>query len=273
MTRRIARSMPAAAARLASVARLAAAALALAGALAAPITAAARPAAKRMVVVVPKEPPAVLPPVARDERLPEGYGDLVKRITRRGPADTLGDGLYAQAEAAFYAGDFDAATQRYQEFAQKFVRNLRVNDALDRILVIRESRDFDDGPLKLWARAESCRHDGKPDSVATLLRLGLERYPGAALRYRFHLALAELARDRGDHASALTQALAVADTSVTSRLAPYALKMAGDETLAMGGPPDRAMGYYQSLLERFPDSPLAPGVRAQLLAMRKKMQL
>lgn len=217
--------------------------------------------------------PLVLPPVSRDAPLPEGYGDLVRRIGQRGPADTLGDGLYAQAEAAFRAGDFDTATKRYQEFTQKFIRNLRMNGALERILLIRGGRDFDDEPLRLYARAEALRAEEKPDSAALLLRKGLERYPGAALRYHFRMALAEIARDRGDHAAALEQAIAVADSSVKSRLSPYALKMAGDETLAMGGPPERAMGYYQALLERYPDSPLVAGVRSQVLAMRKRMQL
>jgi hypothetical protein len=70
-----------------------------------------------------------------------------------------------------------------------------------------------------------------------------------------------------------SQALAVADSTSKSRLAPAALKLAGDETLAMGQGSEKALKIYQELLERYPDSPLTPGVRSQILDMRKKLQL
>jgi len=217
--------------------------------------------------------PKPLPQLGRDEALPREYGDLVRRFTNQGPADTLGDGLFAVAEAAFYAGAFDEATKRYQEFAQQFTRNLAMNDALERILLIKEMRDFEDEPLRAFARAEGLRRAGKADSAAAFLRAGVARYPGARIRYHMRYALAEIASERGDHAAAIEQALAVADTTSRSRLAPYALKLAGDETLAMGGPPEQASGYYRALLERYPDSPLATDVRARILALRKRSQL
>ncbi|HYR69277.1 MAG TPA: hypothetical protein VER77_05300, partial [Candidatus Dormibacteraeota bacterium] len=99
------------------------------------------------------------------------------------------------------------------------------------------------------------------------------RWPGARIRYHLHYQMAELARDRGDHAAAVTHAMAVADSSSKSRLAPAALKLAGDETIALGEGRDRALKLYQELLERFPDSPLTPGVRSQVIEMRKGMQL
>lgn len=217
--------------------------------------------------------PSALPPLSRDERLPDGYQDMVRKLMVRGPADTLGDGTFALADAAFRAGDFDEAMKRYADFAQRYTRNLRLNEALERILMIRDCRDFNDEPLKMYARAEALRGTGEPDSAAALLAAGLQRYPGARLRWHFRYALAEIARDAGNHATAVEHALAVADTSAGSRLAPYALKLAGDETLAAGGPPERASGYYQALLERFPNSPLAPSVRAHVLVLRKRMQL
>jgi tetratricopeptide (TPR) repeat protein len=218
-------------------------------------------------------PSKALPPVTQREKLPNGYPEMIRKLMQRGPADTLGDGMYTLADEAFRAGSFDQALRLYAEFSQRFTRNLRMNQALERILMIRDGRDFDDEPLKIYARAESFRRAGHADSAQALLTSGLSRFPGARLRWHFRYALAEIARDQGRHAEAITQALAVADTSAASRLAPYALKLAGDETLAMGGPPERAAELYQALLERFPDSPLATGVRAQVLQLRKKMQL
>ncbi len=221
---------------------------------------------------IPTVPP-VLPLLSRDEQLPEGYQDMVRRLMQRGPADTLGDALYSLADASFRAGAFDQATKLYSEFAQRYTRNLRMNEALERVLMIRDCRDFDDEPLRIYARAETLRREGKADSAAAALSAGLARYPGARLRWHYRFALAEIARDQGNHALAVEQALAVADTSSGSRLAPYALKLAGDETLAAGGPVELASGYYQAILERYPDSPLAPAVRAHVLSLRKKMQL
>ncbi|HEV8128775.1 MAG TPA: tetratricopeptide repeat protein [Candidatus Eisenbacteria bacterium] len=221
-------------------------------------------------VPIPSKP---LPPVNRDEKLPDGYPEMIRKLMARGPADTLGDGVFALADQAFRAGSFDQALKLYADFAQRFTRNLRMNEALEKILMIRDGRDFDDEPLRIYARAESFRRAGHPDSAQALLTAGLTRYPGARLRWHFRYALAEIARDQGRHADAVTQALAVADTSAASRLAPYALKLAGDETLAMGGPPERAAALYQELLERFPDSPLATGVRTQVLQLRKRMQM
>ena len=255
--------------------------LAVALAMVAGATAAGDAVAKTKEAVVPEPPPVTsqpayppqLPPIGRDEELPKAYGELVRRFTNRGPADTLGDGLFMIAETAFRAGAFDEASKRYQEFAQKFTRNLAMNDALERILLIRDMRDFDEEPLRAYARAEGMRGAGEADSAAAVLRAGLARYPGARVRYHMRYLLAELARDRGDHTTAIEHALAVADTTSRSRLAPYALKLLGDETLAMGAPPERATGYYQALLERYPDSPLAAGVRARILALRKRAQL
>lgn len=214
-----------------------------------------------------------LPILNRDERLPEGYQDLVRKLMQRGPGDTLGDGVFAMAEGSFHAGAFEEATGRYVDFAQRFPRNLRVNQALERMLLIKDGRDFGGAPLQIYARADLMRAEGRADSAEAALTAGLAQYPGTRLRYHFHFALAEIARDKGNHAGAVEQALAVADTSSSSRLAPAALKLAGDETLAAGGPAERASGYYQALLERFPDSPLAPAVRERLLQLRKKMQL
>ena len=257
-------------------ARAAALLMGAALAAAAPSPAAAKPKPEETLKVV-KPPeiryPAALPLLRRDERLPEGYQQMVRKLMLRGPADTLGDGVFAMAEGAFHDGAFDVATARYSDFAQRFPRNLKLNVALERALLIRDGRDFDDEPIRIYARAERMRAAGRADSAEAALTAGLARYPGARLRHHFRLALAEIARDKGNHAAAVEQALAVADTSTGSRLAPAALKLAGDETLALGGTPEKASGYYQALLERFPDSPLAPAVRAQLLLLRKRMQL
>ena len=201
------------------------------------------------------------------------YRAILRSAAVRAPSDTLGNGVYAAAKEAFYAGKFDDAVARAQEFTKTYTRNLNMNDALELTLLARGFRDFQDEPLRAYGRVMALRDAGRPDSAAVVAARALERWPGAKVRYHLHYQIAEIARDRGDHAAAIDHAMAVADSSSKSRLAPAALKLAGDETIALGQGRERALKLYQELLERFPESPLAPGVRSQVLEMRKGMQL
>jgi TolA-binding protein len=224
---------------------------------------------------VPVQPP---PRVSEEEmkKTREIYRVLLKSPLAGAAQDTAGTGQYRSALHLFEAGDFDTAAVRFQQFAIRYPRNLLVNEALEHVLLIRENRETRDPgyePLRLYAQAVAYRESALPDSAAAVARTGLERFPSARVRHHYRYLLAEIARDKGDHASAIGLALAVADTTSRSRLAPYALKLAGDETLAMGDDPAKALRLYQSLLERYPASPLAPPVRAWVLEIRKKLQL
>ena len=225
--------------------------------------------------------PKATPPPNPDEQeadedsvlqgLPRTYRALVQRFGSMSPADSMGDGMYAVAEGAFTAGNFDNAMKTYNEFARRFPRNLRVNDALSNMLLIKDARDFEDKPLLLYARARAHRDAGNADSANALLMIAAEKYPGARVRYHVNLMLAEMAQARGDHAHALQWAVAAADTSAGNRLAPYGLKIAAESSIALGEAPQKALGYYKTILERYPDSPITPEARNRALAIRKRM--
>ncbi len=202
-----------------------------------------------------------------------GYRPLLGNLSISAPSDTLGAGDYRAARHLFEAGLFDSAAVQFQRFALHFPRNLLVNDAIEQVLLIRENREPGDEALRLYARTAAFRTAGQTDSAAASARTGLARFPGARVRYHWQYLLAEISRERGDHAEAIRFALVVADSTTKSRLAPYALKLAGDETVAMGDDPAKALRFYQTLLERYPASPLAPPVRAQVMEIRKRLQL
>jgi TolA-binding protein len=212
---------------------------------------------------------------AADEGEPDlsSYERLMQAIRLQTAQDTLGNGAFEAGMKAYEAGRFDEALQKLGDFVGLHPRNLALTEALETILLIRSTREFKDEPLRIDVAAEAARHAGYPDSAAALARAGLTRFPGARIRDRWTFLLAELARDRGDHAAAIGFARTVADTAAASRLAPYALKLAAEETLALGTKPVQALGYYQDLLTRFPDSPLAPEARSRVLELRKKFQL
>lgn len=203
--------------------------------------------------------------------LPRTYQILVRRFGTMSPADSLGDGAYRLAETAFTAGKFDDAGKGYLDFARRYPRNLRVNDALSTMLLIKDGRDFEDQPLLLYARGRAYRDAGQPDSAVAVLTTAAERYPGAKVRDHVRLMLAEMAQARGDHAHALQWAVAAADTAAKSRLAPYALKIAAESSLALGEPPQKALAYYKTILEKYPQSPVTPEARSRALAIRKRM--
>jgi TolA-binding protein len=198
---------------------------------------------------------------------------LLGNLSINAPSDTAGSGDYDQAGGLFRAGLFDSAAGSYQRFAMRYPRNLLVNDAIEHVLLIRENREPGDEALKLYAHTEALHTAGLTDSTEAAARSGLTRFPNARIRYHWQYLLAEIARERGRHDEAIRFALLVADSTSRSRLAPYALRLAGDETVAMGGDPAKALRYYQAILEKYPASPLAPPVRAQVMELRKKLQL
>ena len=108
-------------------------------------SAGAKPRPEPPAKVEPRVAPRVpqpLPLLNRDERLPEGYQDLVRRLMARGPGDTLGDGAFTLAEGSFHAGAFDEAGGRYADFAQRkiFMFDGRVVDE-ETLQRLREEED------------------------------------------------------------------------------------------------------------------------------------
>lgn len=202
----------------------------------------------------------------------EPYGRILEMLLYHQPQDTMGTAAFAQALRTCEEGRFDEGMQQLRIFTQQHPRNLLLNEALETILLVRGNREFKDEPLKLYLAAQVARRSGQPDTAAALAREGLARYPGARMRHHWSYMLGEIARERGDHPAAVTFALAVADTASKSRLAPYALRLAAEETLAIGADPARALRYYQDLIERYPESPLAPDARARALDLRKRLQ-
>ena len=187
------------------------------------------------------------------------------------PSDSMGDGAYRWADAAFASGKFEEASRGYLDFARRYPRNLKVSNALSMTLLIKEARDFEDQPLLLYARGRAHLTEGARDSAATLLSAAAQRFPGAKVRHHVHLMLAEIARDRRDHAAALRWAVAAADNSGKNHLAPFALRIAAESSMELGEPPQKALAYYKEILERYPRSPIAPEARSRSLEIRKRM--
>jgi TolA-binding protein len=233
----------------------------------APPTSAQPPASEP---ATPRPPSLIAPEIMID---PTAVYRILGSSAIRTAQDTIGNGEYFASRRLFEAGNFDTSMVWFQRFAARYPRNLLGNEALEHVLLIRQNREPGDQAMKMYAQVMALQDAGLADSAAATARTALERYPNAKLRHHFRYFLARAARDKRDHATAIQYALLVADSTSKSRLAPYALRLVGDETIAMGQDPAAALRVYQALLERYPDSPLAPPVRAQVIAIRKKLQL
>src|SRR5713101_5584291 len=123
---------------------------------------------------------AVTQPPPKEIHANDVYRAIVRSAEIRSPSDTLGNGLYAAAKRAFYSGNVDEAVARAQEFAKAYSRNLNLNDALEMVLLARGYRDFQDEPLRAYARVLALREGGQPDSASAIAATALGRWPGAS---------------------------------------------------------------------------------------------
>ncbi len=126
----------------------------------------------------------------------------------------------------------------------------------------------------LWTRAERDFRRGKWGKAADLLqRLTLEFAPGDARIPRAHFYLGESYFGMRNHLQAVREFRRVADEHPNHPLAAEALLRAGDTYADLWRRPEldptygqTALGTYQELLSRWPDSP--PAARAQVKIAR-----
>src|SRR5438876_6990569 len=89
---------------------------------------------------------AATQPPPQEKEATDVYRAIVRAAEIRSPSDTLGNGVYAAAKEAFYAGNLEEVIARAGEFTKAYTRNLNMNDALELVLLTRGFRDFKDEP-------------------------------------------------------------------------------------------------------------------------------
>ena len=216
---------------------------------------------------------ATQPSTPQERGASDVYRTIIRAAGIRSPA-TRSNSVYAAAKEAFYAGKIDEAIASAAEFTKSYTRNLNMtNDALELVLLTRGFRDF---------RTSRCAprpgHLAVREAGTARFRVGAGRANPRALAGRKNPISPSLPdrrarprsrRSRGGGHPRDGGGRFIVEEPARARRA----EAGGDETLALGQGRDRALKLYQELLERFPDSPLAPGVRSQVLEMRKGMQL
>jgi outer membrane protein assembly factor BamD (BamD/ComL family) len=177
---------------------------------------------------------------------------------------------YDLIEVDFFEARFDTAAVAYREFAVRHPRGYLTNDAIGRVFLIDENSDSGQKPLVLYAQAAREARAGRPDSAATLLKQTVERYPGTALADDLILALGDVTLRTATPAAALAHYQAVADSIPDSPLAPAAMMRIGRYRAEVDQDFAAAIGAYEQVLERFPESLEADEARKLIERLRRR---
>jgi TolA-binding protein len=180
------------------------------------------------------------------------------------------EAAFQQAEILFYAGSVEEAKTGYERVVEEFGGGRRVNDALERILLL--TRAAEAGPLPLAALGQIAYHRrvGSPQRVLEIAAEGAQFCGDCAAAEDFLretcLALLELSRIE----EAASSADSLADRFPDSGAAPGVLRAVADRMRERQGDTKAVMERYEDLVIRFPQSHEALEVRSLLRSLRKE---
>jgi tetratricopeptide (TPR) repeat protein len=186
-----------------------------------------------------------------------------------------GESRFALAEASFFSGDFAAAHELYDSYANEYSLDAHANDALERVYLLEAGSPLGGGVqdqpgLLALAAGFYCEQRQLWDDAAANARDAVAEAGGdggEAVKAHALLLLSRAEAERGLPEEALAVALLVADSLSENRLAPAARRRAGD-LLLEAGDVEAALVQYEELLASYPRSWLAPEVRRLVTRLR-----
>lgn len=173
-------------------------------------------------------------------------------------------------ELDFFEARFDTAAAAYRAFALRHPRGYLTNDAISRLFLIDENSDSGTAPLALYATAARESRAGRPDSATAVLKQAAERYRGGSLEDDILLALGDLSSSSPAPAAALGYFQTVADMKPDSPLAPAALMRIGRYHAEVMQDIPAVIATYERVLERFPESVEADEARKLIERLRRR---
>jgi tetratricopeptide (TPR) repeat protein len=200
----------------------------------------------------------------------EDASEVVRQVEEESkePADRE-EAAFQQAEIHFYAGQIDEARAGYERVVEEFAGGTRVNDALDRILILKRSAGAEAVPLAALGQIAYQRRVGAPERAREIAHEALEFCNDCAaaedLLREECLALVELGRLE----EAAIQADSLAELHPEGGSAPPVLREVADSMHRRDGPTDEVLRRYEELVIRFPQSHEALEVRNLLRDLRK----
>ncbi len=167
------------------------------------------------------------------------------------------------AEIALRRGEIEQATDRFRLLVREHADSDYANDALERLVFIRENLDGEGRSEGAYIEALSLRDRGEYDRAETLL-VELAGTRGEPLADDALMLLAEMQAERGNARDAAETWLSVAERFPESLLAPRALlsaaRLLGDDV----GDAAAAAQALRQVLDEHPESAAAHEARAEL---------
>lgn len=168
-----------------------------------------------------------------------------------------------RGDCLFSQGDFDSALAQYEAAIQWHMNEDWVNDALERIVLIKEHSDHSpQSLLGVHAQIEKLRKLGQYDEAIAICVLTIKEYNTSVFRDKIQLEMGDLLVLQARAGEALSAYEELVRSQ--SALAPEAqFKLAGVYRKQLNNT-EQAIEAYSALIENYPDSVLIADARKQL---------
>jgi TolA-binding protein len=176
--------------------------------------------------------------------------------------------IFALAESYYYEQDFESALENYQKLAQDFPKSHLINDAAGRQMLIQNGRDFDGIPLKLYASAEVLVLDSRYDEALKLFSGIISTYPKSQMVSYAQLKIAEIYAQKGEAGRAVIEYQNLSRLSPDSAFNPEAQMRIGEIYAETLSDRDKALKYYEQVLQKYASSPMVEEARRKIEELR-----
>jgi TolA-binding protein len=170
---------------------------------------------------------------------------------------------FRRAELLFLSGDFEASASEFKELVKRYPRGLRVNDAIELGLIIRDGSDAMLWSLNRYAAAQLALRQGQEDTALGLFAV-LASDSAGALADDAQFAAAGVYVEAGDISSAIESYEVMIARFPESALVPRAWMAIGNLYADELADAASARPIYQKILSDFRESPVAEAARHRL---------
>jgi tetratricopeptide (TPR) repeat protein len=204
----------------------------------------------------------------------EESAETLKRIEKEAPdATSREEAAYQQAEIFFYSGQADTAQAAYRRVVSGFSGGNRVNDALDRILMLSRCEQAGTVPMAALGQIAYQTRVGSPTRALEICETA-RRECGTCP------AQEDILKEQTGLLIALgkiDEAAATADTAAVlfpvGATSPALLRAVADAMRARDGDTERVIRRYEDLVVRYPKSQEAMETRTLLEKLRRTGEL
>jgi tetratricopeptide (TPR) repeat protein len=177
------------------------------------------------------------------------------------------EAFFNLGEISLFKAGFEEAAAYYNVTLREYADEPRANDAIDRLMLLKASKVGEGyrGDIKELARAILLKRQGKvaeAETLLTRLATGREAIKVESLKY-----LSEMYLEQGAFDAAI-QTYKIIGDSLNVHFSPAALEAVGDIYTGLGRT-EEAIGAYEDVILKFPDSVSAGEARRKIELARR----